>query len=151
VAPRLAPRLLRGVRGSDMTNANKRLVVCCDGTWNDFLKGTVTNVVKFARAVKQHDRHGVPQVVYYHPGVGTGTNIVDRLVGGATGLGISSNIREAYSFVVQNYAPGDELYLFGFSRGAYTARSLAGLIRNCGILRRKHAHRLTDAYDLYRD
>ncbi|HTC22998.1 MAG TPA: DUF2235 domain-containing protein, partial [Gemmatimonadales bacterium] len=129
----------------------KRLVVCTDGTWNDFVRGAITNVVKIARAVNPRDAGGMPQVVYYHPGVGTGTDLVDRLVGGATGIGISANIREAYNFLIQNYVPGDKIFLFGFSRGAYTARSLAGLIRNSGILTRQNAHRLVEAYDLYRD
>jgi uncharacterized protein (DUF2235 family) len=129
---------------------SKRLVVCTDGTWNDLTKGHPTNVLKVARAVKRHDPEGIPQIVYYHSGVGTGTDFVDRFIGGATGFGISRNICDAYNFVVQNYAPGDQLFLFGFSRGAYTARSLAGLIRNCGILRPEHGHRFTEAYELYR-
>jgi len=129
----------------------KRLVVCTDGTWNDLTKGHPTNVIKIARAVKRVDANGVPQVVYYHQGVGTGTDAVDRLLGGSTGWGISHNLRDAYNFLVMNYTPGDELYLFGFSRGAYTARSLAGLIRNVGILRPERAHLVGKAYDHYRD
>jgi uncharacterized protein (DUF2235 family) len=128
----------------------KRLVVCTDGTWNDPVNGRATNVLKLARAVKRFDAKGVPQVVYYHPGVGTGTDFVDRLLGGATGFGISRNIRDAYGFLVLNYEPGDEIFLFGFSRGAYTARSLAGLIRNSGILRPECGHLFGDAYEIYR-
>src|SRR5262249_56788070 len=101
----LAPRR----SGGRMTNANKRLVVCSDGTWNDFLNGTVTNVVKFARAVKQHDGDGLPQVVYYHSGVGTGSNVVDRLLGGAAGPGTSAKTRDPAHFVGENHAPGAEL------------------------------------------
>jgi hypothetical protein len=73
------------------------------------------------------------------------------LLGGAFGLGISKNICDCYSFLVNNYAVGDEIFLFGFSRGAYTVRSLAGFIRNCGLLRLEHAERIPEAYALYRD
>ena len=129
----------------------KRLVICTDGTWNDPVHNQVTNVWKLARAVKRYDASGTPQIVYYHPGVGTGTDIVDRIIGGSTGFGISRNMRDVYGFIVQNYAPGDELFLFGFSRGAFTARSLAGLIRNSGILRPECGHLFTEAYELYRN
>jgi uncharacterized protein (DUF2235 family) len=131
-------------------SSKRRLVVCTDGTWNDPLKDTPTNVVKIARAVRRRDTDGVTQVVYYHPGVGTGAVAADRVLGGATGLGISRNICDAYNFIVQNYDVGDEIFLFGFSRGAYTARSIAGLIRNSGILRPECGHRLNEAYELYR-
>lgn len=136
---------------SDKRGTFKRLVVCTDGTWNDVTKGHATNVVKLARAVRRFDADGVPQVVYYHQGVGTGTDTMDRVLGGSTGFGISHNIRDAYNFLIMNYTPGDEIYLFGFSRGAYTARSLAGLVRNAGILRPERSHLIGKAYDLYRD
>ena len=70
--------------------------------------------------------------------------------GGAFGVGLSRNVRECYRFLVENYEPGDELFFFGFSRGAFTARSPAGMVRNSGILRREHANRLDDAFALYR-
>ena len=79
-----------------------------------------------------------------------GTGQWDRFRGGALGSGLSTNIRQAYRFLIRHYRPGDELLLFGFSRGAYTVRSLAGLIRNCGILRPEHADRLGQGYALYR-
>lgn len=129
----------------------RRLVVCTDGTWNDPAKDEPTNVYKIARAVQRTGEDGSPQVVYYHAGVGTGTDIVDRVIGGATGLGISKNIRDAYNFLMLNYQPDDQIFLFGFSRGAYTARSLAGLIRNAGILRPERGHLFRDAYELYRN
>ncbi|HZR81374.1 MAG TPA: DUF2235 domain-containing protein [Candidatus Binatia bacterium] len=138
-----------GLRDPD-GRPGKRIVVCTDGTWNDPLRGNVTNVVKLARAVRRRDDRGIPQIVYYHSGVGTGTDVVDRILGGSVGLGISRNIRDAYGFIVQNYERGDEIFLFGFSRGAYTARSLAGLIRNAGILRPNKGHKFRDAYELYR-
>jgi uncharacterized protein (DUF2235 family) len=127
----------------------KRLVVCCDGTWNKPDQASPTNVVEFRDAVATPDGAGTEQRVFYGQGVGTGR--WDRLRGGALGVGLSSNVRDAYRFLVGNFEPHDELYLLGFSRGAYTARSVAGLVRNCGILRRPEAARIREAYDLYRD
>lgn len=71
-------------------------------------------------------------------------------MGGGFGVGLSKNIEDGYRFLLHNYEDGDELFLFGFSRGAYTARSLAGLIRNCGLLKKIHADRFPEAYQLYR-
>lgn len=131
----------------------KRLVVCCDGTWNrpdQLVDGIAapTNVAKLALAVAREDGDGVKQRLHYQPGVGT--RRFERIRGGALGLGLSRNVRECYRFLVESYEPGDELYLFGFSRGAYTARSTVGLVRNCGILRAEHGDRIGEAYRLYR-
>jgi uncharacterized protein (DUF2235 family) len=132
----------------------KRLVVCCDGTWNraDQQSGdrpTPTNVVKLAYRVAKRDGD-IAQVLSYDQGVGTG-NSLDRLLGGAFGAGLADNIFDAYRFLMANYEPEDELYLLGFSRGAYTARSLAGMIRKCGILARASVGRYVEALALYRD
>ena len=129
-----------------------RLVVCCDGTWNtpDQI-GTVartTNVTKLALSVTPSDAAGSRQCVYYHPGVGTSR--WDHIRGGAFGAGLSANVLDAYQFLIDNYEDGDELWFFGFSRGAYTARSVAGLVRNCGVLRQQNLNRLPEAYALYR-
>ncbi len=131
----------------------KRLVVCCDGTWNTADQGRngtlcPTNVTKVALGVADRDEDGVEQRVHYQKGVGTRPG--ERLPGGAFGVGLSRNVREAYRFVVEHFEPGDELFFLGFSRGAYTARSTVGLVRNCGVLRREHAGRLPAAYALYR-
>jgi uncharacterized protein (DUF2235 family) len=133
----------------------KRLVVCADGTWNskDNAKedgAGLTNVAKLARAVAERDAAGVEQRTYYHQGVGVGP-WYERVVGGAFGVGLSRNVQACYTWLVEQYEPGDQLFLFGFSRGAYTARSLAGLLRNSGLLRREHVPRVAEAYDLYRD
>jgi uncharacterized protein (DUF2235 family) len=116
----------------------KRIVICCDGTWNDAdSDANFTNVVRLARSVESHDtRKGksVAQIVYYQSGVGSSGDLVGRVVGGGVGMGLSRNIRDAYAFVANNYCDGDEIFLFGFSRGAYTARSIAGLIGYAGIL-----------------
>ncbi|WP_441957209.1 DUF2235 domain-containing protein [Mycolicibacterium houstonense] len=131
----------------------KRLVVCCDGTWNtpdQTTKGrpTPTNVAKVAMGLASHDDEGREQRLFYHRGVGTTRS--DRLLGGAFGAGLFRDVCETYRFVVQNYEEGDELFFFGFSRGAYTARSTAGLIRNSGVLRRDNADQIGQAYALYR-
>jgi uncharacterized protein (DUF2235 family) len=102
------------------------------------------------RAIKAVDSQGASQIVYYHSGVGTGDK-VDAFLGGAFGEGIDRNILECYEFLVNNYHPGDQLYFFGFSRGAYTARSLAGFIRNSGIVKQKFAGMAKEAFSMYRD
>ncbi|SNX55708.1 putative alpha/beta hydrolase family protein DUF2235 [Streptomyces sp. TLI_55] len=127
----------------------KRLIVCCDGTWNFADQPSKTNVAKVALSVRSGTAAGKEQRVYYHSGVGTRRR--ERLRGGAFGAGLSQNIVDAYRFLVETYEPGDELFLFGFSRGAFTARSLAGLTRNCGIVRRDHTDRIPEAWGLYRD
>jgi uncharacterized protein (DUF2235 family) len=127
----------------------KRLVLCCDGTWNTPDQLAPTNVTKVALAVAHEDANGIEQRVFYSLGVGTKRG--ERITGGAFGFGLSHNVIEAYRFLVENYAPGDELFFFGFSRGAFTARSTAGFVRNAGILRPQHASRVDDAYALYRD
>src|SRR6267378_2487330 len=132
----------------------KRLVLCCDGTWNsaDQERNGVpspTNVVKLAYRVAKRDGATL-QVIYYDQGVGTG-NFFDRLTGGAFGDGVEANIYDAYRFLIGNYELGDEIYLFGFSRGAYTVRSIGGMIRKCGILARPYVKYYHAAIELYRD
>lgn len=128
----------------------RRLIICADGTWNTADAPAPTNVTKLTRAIKPVTSAGISQIVYYHAGVGTRLGL-DRLLGGVCGLGVSENICDCYRFLVNNYAVGDDILLFGFSRGAYTVRSLAGFIRNCGLLRLEHADRIQEAYTLYRD
>jgi uncharacterized protein (DUF2235 family) len=132
---------------------SKRIVIACDGTWNrpDQVHGgqvTPSNVSKIADAVADYDGE-TEQLVFYERGVGTG-GLLDRIGGGAVGIGLSQNVLAAYRYLAQHYLPGDDLYLFGFSRGAFTARSLAGLIGNCGILRPEHIDAMAAALALYR-
>ena len=129
----------------------KRLIICCDGTWNmpDPKVGKVTNVVKMARAVKSHDSRRVPQVVYYDKGVGTDWG-PDKLRGGLLGLGLEENLVQAYRFLVHNYQEGDAIFIFGFSRGAYTVRSLIGFIQHFGLLLKSWDYYTPKAFDLYR-
>lgn len=126
----------------------KRLIVCCDGTWQKLTSPYPTNVVKIAQAIKPTANDGTPQILYYDEGVGT-EDETDRLFGGAFGKGLDENIQDAYRFLCLNYVEGDEIYLFGFSRGAYTVRSLAGLIYNSGLLARYHIRKTPKAYELY--
>ena len=113
----------------------KRLIVCCDGTWQKLSSRYPTNVVKMAQAIKPQATGNILQIIFYDEGVGTGDK-ADRIFGGALGWGIDKNIQDAYRFLCLNYEQGDEIYLYGFSRGAYTVRSLAGLIYCSGLLAR---------------
>jgi len=136
----------------------KRLVVCCDGTWNkpdQYDRGVLrpTNVVKMARLVLPQAVDGTVQHAYYDQGVGTG-DLVDKAFGGAFGVGLARNVIAAYDFLSQNHEAGDQIWLFGFSRGAYTARRVVGMVRKCGLLPKTYSgderkHKLQDAYDLY--
>lgn len=138
---------------------SRRLIVFCDGTWQDLEKEYPTNVVKMAQAIKLGDDSDIAQILYYDGGIGTKAigiqnSAIDSLislVGGGLGLGIDQKIQTAYRFLCLNYQPGDEIYLFGFSRGAYTVRCLGGLIYNSGLLHRKFIRRISQAYELYRE
>lgn len=112
----------------------RRLIVCFDGTWNTPDSGSQpTNVVKLLRAIPSRADDGISQIAFYDKGVGTG-GLTDRIIGGASGAGLTENVIDGYRFLGNNYSDNDEIYIFGFSRGAYTARSLAGLIGQVGIL-----------------
>lgn len=121
---------------SDKKEPRQRLVVCLDGSWNKRGSGTniyhISNLVQKGKVTKNGKTWR--QRVYYDEGVGTG--ILDRISGGAFGIGVSENVRQAYDWLVEKYNDGDEVYVFGFSRGAFTARSLVGLITKCGLVYR---------------
>ena len=137
----------------------KNIVVCLDGTWNqpEKLNGhrAPTNVLKFMRALLPTGSHGRCQVVFYDPGVGTGS-VVDRITGGVFGIGLSQNVLDGYAFIANNYdadddgGEPDDIFLFGFSRGAFTARSLAGMLGAVGLLEKRDMNRLPEAFDIYR-
>ncbi|VVO61645.1 DUF2235 domain-containing protein [Pseudomonas fluorescens] len=116
------------------------IVICCDGTWNtpDQLDKGVpapTNVVRLHNAVAETDNEGARQEKYYHPGVGTSGKWWDKAIGGGTGAGLDDNIKSAYQKLCYSYKLDSDIYLFGFSRGAYTVRSLCGFITSCGLLK----------------
>jgi len=135
--------------------AMKRIVVCCDGTWNDNDSGTgYTNVSRLAWAIQPADKRDgkdITQIVFYQSGVGTEGTIVSKLKGAALGLGLSHNVRDAYTFICNNYCDGDEIFLFGFSRGAYTARSVGGLINFAGLIGKHDLDRFFELWDGYKE
>ncbi|KAF3769840.1 hypothetical protein M406DRAFT_246745 [Cryphonectria parasitica EP155] len=127
-----------------MARQKKRLIICCDGTWMNSDKGfekgrpqPPSNVTRLARSFNRNCSDGSVQVIYYQSGVGTGSTMADAFTGGAFGTGVAENMRESYSFICANYVDGDEIILIGFSRGAFTARSIAGMIGNLGLLTRE--------------
>jgi uncharacterized protein (DUF2235 family) len=131
----------------------KNIVVCCDGTNNEIV-GDQTNVLRLYRMVSQD----AEQVGFYDPGVGTKADPTAlwwwnrRLIkkfDAAVGEGIRANVLDAYRFLVEKYQPDDNIFLFGFSRGAYTVRALAGMIRRCGLLGPDGAHLAEYAWAVY--
>ena len=116
----------------------KNIIICSDGTGNTAIKGRGTNVFKLFESVDlnghRSDPSRVPQVALYDDGVGTEDFKPVRVVGGAAGFGLSRNVKQLYKELVRIYDPGDRIFLFGFSRGAFTVRTLAGFIATCGII-----------------
>jgi uncharacterized protein (DUF2235 family) len=124
---------------------SKRLALFFDGTWNE--PGDNTNVWRLFLMLADRDGRGVEQRRFYDQGVGT--HWYDRITGGAFGAGLSENIRVGYRWLMEHYNDGDEIFLFGFSRGAFTARSLAGLIARCGILKPDAPMSFTQVFERY--
>jgi uncharacterized protein (DUF2235 family) len=136
----------------------KRIVVLIDGTWNKEGSGADTNVAKLdpenrnilPRLIKSSATDGTEQKLFYHSGVGSDGGLVEHVLGGALGLGLKKIVREAYGFIVETFANGDEIYILGFSRGAFAARALAGLIGASGIQRRHDDATFELAWTRYR-
>jgi uncharacterized protein (DUF2235 family) len=140
---------------------NKKIVVCCDGTGNEFRAGQPqvedtegnSNVVKFYTALDL----SLTQFAYYHPGVGTMGDPTkqgiarqwSRIKGLAFGWGFQENVLDAYRYLMQHYNRGDTVYIFGFSRGAYTARALAGFLHGYGLLCRGNEGHILYAWNKY--
>lgn len=122
----------------------KNIVIFSDGTGQEGGKGTNTNVYRLFNMIEDRTPH---QVAFYDRGLGTGWR---KLGGMAFGLGISRNIKECYHFVFENYQSGDDVFLFGFSRGAYTVRSLSGFLNLFGVLPKSRAELIDEAYSIYR-
>jgi uncharacterized protein (DUF2235 family) len=129
----------------------KRLVCFFDGTWNKPEDADPTNVVKLQRVIPPVDRGGIAQVVHYEMGIATESALGEwTFAVGAIGFGVGSRIQGGYRFLCENYEDGDEIYLVGFSRGAFEARSLAGLIALAGIARSaapEASHEVWDCYE----
>lgn len=131
----------------------RRLALLFDGTWNK--PESNTNVERLLQLIAAGDADGVPQIVNYIPGVGVAHGLT-HLLGGAFGYGLAGNVMDGYQWLCEHWQSDDLLYLFGFSRGAYTARSLASMIRKCGLLTRAadstvDRKAVSDAYDFYRN
>jgi uncharacterized protein (DUF2235 family) len=160
----LAAPLARAAAAADVIDrpgpsaASRNLVVCCDGTGNVWQPGPdKTNVVKLFESLIR-DEH---QLAYYDPGVGTpdgtlsgdGLRVRDtlaRLGGLAWGDGVWNNVAEAYTFLLRNYRPGDRIFLTGFSRGAFTARAVSGLVHMFGLVRPEHENMIPTLLRVYR-
>ena len=126
----------------------KNIVICCDGTGNE-ISENISNVLKLYRTLRKTEKTTPRQMVFYDPGVGTlaRPNPWKKLVqdasaifGLATGYGLDDNVLNSYEFIVDNYDDDDEIWLFGFSRGAYTVRVLAGLIHKVGLIAKQQVN-----------
>lgn len=140
---------------------HKRIIVACDGTWmdSDGVDQVPSNITRIVRAIPPVgvDHSGpspqpITQVTFYQNGIGTGSGgwyskHIGKYVSGATGEGLAANIREAYNFICGNYHRGDEIVLLGFSRGAFTARSISTLIKQLGLLTPKGLGHLVEICD----
>lgn len=125
----------------------RRIVYCADGTWDTTVNNT--NVYRISKAIV-----AIPgeQYSFYDDGVGSDGTPIEKLLGGAFGAGLFQKIKDGYSSISSVYEAGDEIFLFGFSRGAYTARSLAGMIAACGLPTKNPDSKLVDtAFQAYRD
>ncbi|MCZ6843933.1 MAG: DUF2235 domain-containing protein [SAR324 cluster bacterium] len=122
----------------------KNLVVFSDGTGKEGGESPNSNVYKLFNMVEDRTER---QIAFYDRGLGTGWR---KLSGMAAGRGISQNIRECYQFIFDNYQAGDKIYLFGFSRGAYTVRSLGGFISLFGMLPKSRPELIEKAYKIYK-
>jgi uncharacterized protein (DUF2235 family) len=120
----------------------RNIIICCDGTGNE-ISENISNVLKLYRCLRKTEKTQPRQLVFYDPGVGTLERPdpwhklkqdFNAILGLATGYGLDDNVLAAYAFLVHNYQAGDQIYLFGFSRGAYTVRVLAGLIHKIGLI-----------------
>lgn len=127
----------------------RQLFVCCDGTWNIPENDSPTHISRIAKLAAT-DKSGPPRLVYYMRGVG-GRYAMDRLLGGGIGQGLHANIKDAYLFLAANYRPKDRIFIFGFSRGAFTARCVVGMIEAVGLLKPEYTHQLGRAYRQYRN
>lgn len=130
-----------------MTN----IIVCCDGTGNSYGANNTNVVDLYASIVRDDD-----QIANYDPGVGTFSVFgrilgarVGVLMGKAFGFGLTENIEDAYRYLMDRYQPDDKLFLFGFSRGAFTARALAGMLNKVGLLQKGSVNLIPYASDIY--
>ena len=129
-----------------MRPGGKRIALFLDGTWNTISDNT--NIWRMRALCGENSIDGARQAIYYDPGVGT--RFGERVRGGMFGYGLDRNVQAAYRWLIETYTPGDEVFVFGFSRGAFTARSLTGLIARCGLLQPGAPLSLEEVYARYR-
>ena len=149
---RSIPETIRAVR-DERSRSPRTIVICLDGTGDQF-DADNSNVVKFISCLKKDDPF---QITYYQAGIGTYSN-AHTLKGGlsagldmAVGSGLGIHIKDAYSFLMQNYREGDRISLLGFSRGAYTVRCLAGMLHKVGLLPAHNSAQISFAYKFFKD
>ncbi|GBC00767.1 hypothetical protein RclHR1_03970009 [Rhizophagus clarus] len=131
----------------------KNIVVLCDGTWDS--QSSKSNIYALYKELLEQDNQ---QHVTYIDGIGAGKIALDFIIDGAIASSLDAKIKEGYKYIITHYNPGDDIWLFGFSRGAYTVRCIAGMIRNCGILKTDRDitsdqidKRINLAYEIYRN
>lgn len=141
----------------------KRIIVACDGTGQSASRGawsTATNVNRICHALLNSTTAPVQQIVFYQSGVGTQDLIpgsLDTVIQGALGAGLEEHVADAYTFMMNNYLPGDgyhpddEIFIFGFSRGAFTARVLANILARLGVFSQRNTWRFKDALQKYKE
>lgn len=129
----------------------KNIVVCCDGTGNEYGENNTNVVDMYAHIIRDAD-----QTAYYDPGVGTFSVLgrtlgkkVGVMLGNAFGYGLQANIEDAYEYLMNKYEPGDRVFLFGFSRGAFTVRALAGMLHKVGLLQKGSKNLIPYASKIY--
>lgn len=131
----------------------KRIIISLDGTWQTAEQDNPTNIKMIHDCFAPFDQNGTPQIVQHFDGVGTHGSKLKRIFSGLTGSDLEDRIKEAYKFIVQNYEDGDEITFSGFSRGAFTARTLNGMIYKSGVIDPNKVHNLDQAiegaYDFY--
>ncbi|KAI0889563.1 uncharacterized protein GGS22DRAFT_148610 [Annulohypoxylon maeteangense] len=137
--------------GPRHTATKKKIIICCDGTWNSENSNEQrSNVSEISRCIMPYDQDGVPQIVFYQPGVGTGTSKLGNVWEGLTGRGLYENICEAYSFLCHNYShEDDEIFLVGFSRGAFTVRCVAEFLNDVGLLEKRGMMNVLEVFKLW--
>lgn len=129
----------------------RRIALFLDGTWQTLSQGESTNIARLARATASRGADGLAQYVWYDAGVGADPASGTRhAAGGLLGRGLGRGLFEAYRFLALNAEPDDAIFMFGFSRGAWAARSLAGWLGACGLAPRRQAHQIAASWRAYR-
>lgn len=145
-----------GFQDTTLTSKPKRIIICCDGTWQSSVSNVnnvPSNVTRLARYLtkvgRDNDGNEWEQLVFYDAGIGTGVSALEAKREGGTGSGFVGNVIEAYNFIVLNYSLGDQIFCIGFSRGAYTARAVAGLVTDIGVIQPRDMQDFPELYRLY--